>query len=135
MEATMLKTSSEFPHPGSYALLDGVKVRIIRAERGGDVFVTGEGVARVIASEHLVAFHQDSPIVDQWIDQRVAALGTGAATPTADARTAFCAWHERGFLQVPRMTRVAFSRNLLPWGSLQVVRSGRCWAFTLRARD
>src|SRR3546814_9047311 len=95
MEATMLKTSSEFPHPGSYALLDGVKVRIIRAERGGDVFVTGEGVARVIASAHLVAFHQDSPIVDQWIDQRVAAVGAGAATPTADAWADFCAWHER----------------------------------------
>src|SRR3546814_15609378 len=85
MEATMLKTSSEFPHPGSYALLDGVKVRIIRAERGGDVFVTGEGVARVIARAHLVAFHPDSTIVDQWIDPRVPPVGARAATPTADA--------------------------------------------------
>lgn len=131
----MLKTSSEFPHPGSYALLDGVKVRIIRAGRGGDVFVTGEGVARVIPSAHLVAFHQDSPIVDQWIDQRVDAVGAGAATSTGDAWADFCAWHERVFLDAPRMTRMAFSRNLLTRGFMQVVRAGRCWAFQLGARE
>src|SRR3546814_18076751 len=116
MEATMLKTSSEFPHPGSYALLDGVKVRIIRADRGGDVFVTGEGVARVIGSSHLVAFNHDSPIGDQWLDHGVSDAWARVAPHSPAASARFSAWVASVFLPVPRLSRMALRRNFLTHG-------------------
>lgn len=62
----MLKVPSEFPQPGSYALLDGVQVRIIAHRDGGDALVSlskvGESVTRTVPISLLRNPLPDRPI-------------------------------------------------------------------------
>lgn len=62
----MLKVPSEFPQPGSYALLDGVRVRIIAHRDAGDALVSlskvGESVTRTVPISRLKAPDADRPI-------------------------------------------------------------------------
>ncbi len=48
----MLKVPSQFPNPGSYALLDGRQVRILAHRPGGDALVSlskiGESITRTV---------------------------------------------------------------------------------------
>ena len=55
----MLKIPTEFPQPGSYALLDGVRVRIISHRDAGDALVSlskvGESITRTVPISRLKA--------------------------------------------------------------------------------
>lgn len=132
----MLKTPSDFPHAGSFAMLDGVKVRIIRVEPDGNRFVSGKGIARTVPLDRLIALEEAKPAIQLWADQRIIAVGGGVITPAGDVFGDYCAWFARVLPADSQVQRHAFDRALLKLGFRTVRapvagRMSRCWAFAL----